>query len=273
MSGIQGASILRASDQGLDIADVAIAAMSGTTSQVNMNSLVEALRGQPRETGLNPQVLNSLSHYWQAARDYYAPFETGMKAGDADLYIAQEMPGGQSTNLYQQATALGLAHRWEDLCRLYADVNQLFGDIVRVTRLQNRSAIWHISAGQQSHRRRCPGSRSNCLSGIGSRSVGRPHGRPSGGWPADVQKRIVRNHPSFTERPGASLPPADFAATAQTLEKQLKRSPTQQEVLSHLLYPRVFEEFADHQQAFSDVSVLPTCRNSCTDRNRGRNWR
>lgn len=95
-------------------------------------------------------------------------------------------------------------------------------------------------------------------------------GQPPGGWPADVQKRIVRNHPSFTERPGKSLPAADFNAAANVLEKKLGYAPSQQEVLAHLLYPRVFEEYAEHLRTYSDVSVLPTCPSSM-DRNPVRN--
>lgn len=260
MSGIQGGSILRAADQGLDIADAAVAALSGSTSQVNMNSLVEAMRGEARDTGLQSGVLNGLSHYWQEVREYYSPFETGMKAGDADLYI-HEMPGGQSTNLYQQAAALGLAHRWQDLCRLYAEVNQLFGDIVKVTPTSKSvgdMALFLLANNLSSADVLDPNRELAYPESVVDLLAGRM-GQPPGGWPKDVQKRIVRNHAVFTERPGASLPAADFAGTAKTLEKRLQGEPSQKEVLSYLLYPRVFDEFTDHQQRYSDVSVLPTC--------------
>ncbi|MBI3863910.1 MAG: pyruvate carboxylase, partial [Planctomycetia bacterium] len=132
MSGVQGASILKGAEQGLDIADAALAPMSGMTSQPNLNSIVEALRHGSRATGLDAGHLKSIAYYWGQVRNFYAPFESGMKVADVDIYL-HEMPGGQATNLYQQAAALGLAGRWADVCRIYADVNQLFGDIVKVT--------------------------------------------------------------------------------------------------------------------------------------------
>ena len=131
-SGVQGASILMASKQGLDIADAALAPMSGLTSQPNLNSLIESLRFTDRDTGLNPDNLRQLAYYWEAVREFYTPFESGVKADDVNLYL-HEMPGGQFSNLFEQARALGLAGRWQEVCRAYAAVNQLFGDIVKVT--------------------------------------------------------------------------------------------------------------------------------------------
>ena len=131
-SGINAASVPARSDAGVDIVDGALAAMSGMTSQPNMNSLVAALANTPRETGLNLESLNRLSNYWEAVREQYYPFEEGMKAGTAEVYH-HEMPGGQYTNLRQQAKSLGLEGRWEEIADTYAEVNKLFGDIVKVT--------------------------------------------------------------------------------------------------------------------------------------------
>ena len=131
-AGVQAASILKASEAGLDIADVASAPLSGMTSQPNLDTVVESLRFTPRQSSLNRDALAKIANYWQVVREYYSPFEAGQKATTAEVY-QHEMPGGQSTNLLQQAQAVGLGARWHDICRVYADVNQLLGDIVKVT--------------------------------------------------------------------------------------------------------------------------------------------
>src|SRR4029077_12757954 len=131
-SGINASTILRASDAGVDIADAALSSMSGTTSQPNLNSLVAALQHTPRDTELDLESLNRLSEYWEVVREFYYPFEEGLKSPTADVYL-HEMPGGQFTNLKAQAKSLGLEDRWHEVAETYADVNQLFGDIVKVT--------------------------------------------------------------------------------------------------------------------------------------------
>jgi pyruvate carboxylase len=259
MSGAQLGSILLAAESHLDIADAAMAAMSGQTSQPNLNSLVEALRFRGRDTGLNPQPLRDISRYWAAVREFYAPFETGMLAADADMYM-HEMPGGQATNLYQQAAALGLENKWSDLCRLYADVNQLFGDIVKVTpssKAVGDMALFLLANNLQaadvldsSREFAYPESVLDLISGR--------MGQPPGGFPPKVRKRILREAKPVRGRPGESLPDADFEAVALTLSKKLGGTPTQQDILSSVLYPRVFDELVAHRIAYADVSVLPT---------------
>jgi pyruvate carboxylase len=259
MSGIQGASILKAAEVGLDIADGALAPLSGLTSQPNLNSLVEALRQAPRGTGVDTEKLKSLAYYWEAVREFYAPFETGMKAGDVDIYL-HEMPGGQSTNLYQQAAALGLSNRWADVCRTYADVNQLFGDIVKVTPTSKSvgdMALFLLANNLKAEDVLDPTRELAYPESVIDLIAGRM-GQPPGGFPPKVKKRILRDLKPVKGRPGESLPPADFAATEKLLKKKLQRTPTRQEVISHLLYGRVFEEFAAHELAYSDVSVFPT---------------
>src|SRR5207302_6036024 len=117
---------------GCDVVDLAIASMSGSTSQPNLNSIVAALQNTPRDTGLDLDALNEFSDYWEQVRNFYAPFDTAPKAGSAEVYL-HEMPGGQYTNLKEQAAAMGIGHRWAEIARTYAEVNQLFGDIVKVT--------------------------------------------------------------------------------------------------------------------------------------------
>ena len=259
MSGVQAGSILKGSEVGLDIADAAMAPMSGQTSQVNLNSLVEALRFTPRETGLNPGYLKQIAAYWAAVREFYSPFETGMAVGDAEIYL-HEMPGGQATNLFQQAAALGLASRWTELCQKYAEVNQLLGDIVKVTptsKAVGDLALFllanNLSADDVLDQQREMAFPESVVDLVAGRM-----GQPPGGFPAKVKKRILREIKPVRGRPGASLPPADFKQAAELLEKRLGRKPTPREVLSHLLYERVFEDFTAHELAYEDTSVLPT---------------
>jgi len=259
MSGVQGGSIFKASDVGLDIADGALAPMSGLTSQPNLNSLVEALRFTPRETGLNAEHLRWLAEYWDAVREFYVPFETGMRAPDAEVYL-HEMPGGQSTNLFQQARALGLSARWTDVCRMYAQVNLLFGDIVKVTptsKAVGDMALFLLANNLTTDDVLDPSRELAFPESVVDLIAGRM-GQPPGGFPPKLRKRVLRDIKPVKGRPGASLPPADFEGDAKALEAILGRPPAKCEVLSHLLYPRVFEDYAAHTQAYADTSVLPT---------------
>jgi pyruvate carboxylase len=258
-SGVQAGAIFKAAEVDLDIADAAFAPLSGLTSQPNLNSVVEALRFTPRDTCLDPEPLERTAEYWEAVRDFYAPFETGMKASTASVYY-NEMPGGQYTNLWEQAKAIGLGARWYDICRMYADVNQLFGDIVKVTpssKAVGDMALYLIAnnltvADVLDYNRELsfPESVIDLVSGR--------MGQPPGGFPAKVQQRILRGEKPLTERPGASLPPADFKATAAELEKRLGRPATRREIVSHIIYPRVVSEFITHQETYGETSILPT---------------
>ena len=258
-AGIQAASILSASDAGLDIADAALAPMSGGTSQPNLNTLVEAIRFSDRNPGLATEHLDSLARYWEVVRQYYLPFETVMLPATADLY-QHEMPGGQYTNLYQQAKALGLADRWPEVCRVYAEVNQLFGDIVKVTpssKSVGDMALFMVANELSSEDilneqkdLSFPESVIDLISG--------KMGQPPGGFPLAVQRRILRDRPRVTGRPGESLLPVDFTAAAEKVRKIIKRDPTNREVVTWLLYPKVYEDFIAHELQNSDTSCLPT---------------
>lgn len=258
-AGIQAASILNASEVGLDIADAAMAPMSGGTSQPNLNALAEAVRFSERPTGLETEAVDGIARYWEAVREFYKPFETVMLPATADLY-QHEMPGGQYTNLYQQAKALGLADRWPEICRMYADVNQLFGDIVKVTpssKSVGDMALFMVANGltaadilDESRELAFPES---VLDLIGGKM-----GQPPGGFPANVVARIMRDRPVVTSRPGEGLEPADLSATANKLREILPREPNEYDVITHILYPKVFEEFQNHLKKYSDTSGLPT---------------
>ncbi len=258
-AGIQAASILSANDVGLDITDAALAPMSGGTSQPNLNTLVEAIRFSDRNPGLATEHLDSLARYWEVVRQYYLPFETVMLPATADLY-QHEMPGGQYTNLYQQAKALGMADRWPEVCRVYAEVNQLFGDIVKVTpssKSVGDMALFMVANDLKSadvlndqKDLSFPESVIDLISG--------KMGQPPGGFPLAVQRRILRDRPLVTGRPGESLLPADLTAAAEKVRKIVKRDPTNRDVITWLLYPKVYEEFVAHELVNSDTSCLPT---------------
>jgi pyruvate carboxylase len=258
-SGVSAAAVLKGTEVGLDIADGALAPMSGLTSQPNLNSIVEALHGTPHETGVDSEQLRLLAHYWQAVREFYTPFESDMKAPDADLYL-HEMPGGQFTNLLEQARALGLASRWDEVCRMYADVNQLLGDIVKVTPTSKSVgdlALFLVTNNLTVESVLDPSRDLAYPESVIDLLAGRM-GQPPGGFPPEVQKRILRDVKPVKGRPGESLPPADFAAAAKAVEKLIGREPNGQEVISHLLYPRVFADFVTHLSHYSDTSMLPT---------------
>jgi len=260
-SGINAASVLKAADAGVDVADAAMASMSGGTSQPNLNSIVEALRNTPRDTQLDIETLNECSDYWETVRTYYLPFDSGPKAGSARLY-QHEIPGGQYTNLREQAVAMGLGHRWREVERTYAEVNQLFGDIVKVTpssKVVGDMTLFLMAKEMQpadvlkldeKHDLALPNSVVEMFSGV--------LGVPPGGWPKKLQKIILRGAAPIKGRSSASMPPADFERERAALEKKLAHPIRRDDLLSYLLYPDVFTKYDKFRQTYSDVSVLPT---------------
>ena len=258
-SGIQSATILKAAEVKVDIADTAMAPMSGGTSQPNLNTLVEALRFTPRHTRLAAEPLDEIAEYWRAVREFYTPFESPVLVAGADLY-RHEMPGGQYTNLFEQARALGLADRWTDVCRMYTDVNHMLGDIVKVT--PTSKAVGDLAlfliANDLTTRDVLEGERELAFPKSVIDLVGGHMGQPMGGFPEKVRKRVLGDRKPVRGRPGKSLPPADFKKTESELKRFLGRNIQRREVLSYLLYPDVFREFDSHQQQYADTSVLPT---------------
>src|SRR4030081_3892460 len=260
-SGINSASVLKAADAGVNVADGVIAAMSGGTSQPTLNSIVEALRHTPRDTQLDVDTLNECSDYWETVRTYYLPFDSGPKAGSARLY-QHEIPGGQYTNLREQAAAMGLGHRWREAEKMYAEVNQLFGDIVKVTPssktvgdmalflLANEMHPADILALDEKHDVSLPNSVVEMFSGV--------LGVPPGGWPKKLQKIILRGATPLRGLPSDNLPAAELDHEQQALEKKLNHSIRRDDLLSYLLYPDVFTKYDKFRQTYGDVSVLPT---------------
>ena len=273
-SGVAAASVLHAAEAGADVVDLALASMSGSTSQPNLNSIVAALQHTPRDTGLDLNALNEFSDYWEQVRGYYAPFDTAPKTGSAEVY-QHEMPGGQYTNLREQAAAMGMAHRWPEIARTYAEVNQLFGDMVKVTpssKVVGDMALFLFSRGIKAADvvNLEPGATPFPESVIDMMQGGL--GWPEGGWPEAVSRVILgeKRHRAARaryraarragpgRRPGAAFQRVDLRQTRLELAEKLRRAPTDDDLYSHLMYPQVFADFTKHQQAFGDVSVLPT---------------
>jgi pyruvate carboxylase len=260
-SGINSSSLLKAADAGVDVADAAIASMSGGTSQPNLNSIVEALANTPRDTQVDIAALNECSDFWEVVRTYYLPFDSGPKSGSARLY-EHEIPGGQFTNLREQAAAMGLGHRWREVEVTYAKVNQLFGDIVKVTPsskvvgdmalflLANEIKPESLLDLDEHHDVSFPNSVVEMFSGA--------LGVPPGGWPRKLQRVILRGQDPIKGRPGASLPSVNFAEAQSELKNKVGHAVDRDALLSYLLYPEVFTKYDAFRQTYSDVSVLPT---------------
>lgn len=258
-AGIQAASILEGSRVGLDIADAAMAPMSGGTSQPNLNTVVEMLRFSDRDTQLDSGALDAVAEFWRATREFYTPFESQVLPATADLY-EHEMPGGQYTNLFQQARALGLADRWAEVCKVYAGVNQLFGDIVKVTptsKAVGDMALFMV-ANELTNEDVLNGDRDIAFPASVIDLISGGMGQPPGGFPQAVKDRVLLGKEEFKGRPGETLPAADFDAARTKVKDLVKRDPLEREVVQWLLYERVFEDFAAHQLRFGDVSILPT---------------
>lgn len=259
-SGTGAASILFASEAGVDIADAALASMSGGTSQPNLNSLVAALQNTPRDSGLDLQALNEFSDYWEQVLPIYKPFDTAPRWGTAEVYL-HEMPGGQFTNLKEQAAAMGLAARWPEIARTYAEVNQLFGDIVKVTpssKVVGDMTMFLVSRGISAREvlTMPPGEVAFPESVIDMLSGGL--GQPPGGFPEEVVRVVLGDKEPSTKRPGEGLPPLDLEAKRAELSNAIGREAGTHDLYSSLMYPQVFEEYAAFKKAYSDVSVLPS---------------
>ena len=266
-AGTQAAAILNASEAGVDVVDLALASMSGSTSQPNLNSIVAALQHTPRDTKLDLAALNEFSDYWEKVREHYAPFDTAPKTGSAEVYL-HEMPGGQYTNLKEQAASMGVSHRWPEIARIYAEVNQLFGDIVKVTpssKVVGDMALFLFSRGIKTVDvvNLEPGTTGFPESVVDM--LGGGLGWPEGGFPAAVQrvvlgeKRAKEAQLAYKEgRAGNQAPPIHLEKVRKELGEKLKREPNEDDVYSHLMYPAVFAEFEKHRREYSEVSVLPT---------------
>jgi pyruvate carboxylase len=259
-SGIAAASVLAAIAAGADAVDGAIDALSGLTSQPNLGSIVEALRFGPRDSLVDPEKLRSISGYWEQVRRGYVAFESDIRAGASEVYV-HGMPGGQYTNLREQARSLGIdEHRWPEVANAYTQVNDMFGDIIKVTptsKVVGDMAIMMVTSGL---------TREAVLDA--DVEIAFPEsvvqffrgelGQPLGGFPKDLQTKILGGQAPLTVRPGEMLPPADLSAERATVQGKIGRDISEFELASYLMYPKVFTDYAADRAAFGDVSTLPT---------------
>ncbi len=258
-SGISGATVLAAVEAGVDAIDAAVDSMSGATSQPCLGSLVEALRHTERDTGLDPEAIRRISFYWEAVRAQYAAFESDLKSGASEVYL-HEMPGGQFTNLKEQARAFGLEARWHEVAKAYRAANDMFGDIIKVTpssKVVGDMALMMVTQGLtpadvvDPHREiSFPASVVEMLRG--------DLGQPPGGWPAELQSKVLKGAKPSTARPASLLKDADLEAERANAEKRAGRHIDDQELASFLMYPKVFADFAAAERKYGPVSALPT---------------
>jgi pyruvate carboxylase len=258
-SGNAGASVLAALEAGVDAVDGALDAMSGLTSQPNLGAIVHALKNGPRDTGLDTEALREISAYWETVRRYYAPFESEMRAGTSDVY-AHQIPGGQVTNLREQATSLGLGDRWPEITKTYAAVNAMFGDIVKVTptsKVVGDMALFMITSGLSVAEVLDPVREINFPQSVIDLFHG-DIGQPPGGFPVELQQKILGERAPLTVRPGSILPPADLASARTAAQRESGLPIGERELASYLMYPKVFTEYARHQAVYGGVDALPT---------------
>lgn len=266
-SGFAGATIIAACEAGVDAVDAAMDAFSGGTSQPCIGSLVEALRNTDRDTGLDIGAIRQISNYWEGVRKLYAAFESGLPAPASEVWL-HEMPGGQFTNLKAQARSLGLEERWHEVAQAYADANQMFGDIVKVTpssKVVGDMALMMVAQGltraqveDPSVEVAFPESVVDMLKG----NLGQPHG----GWPEGIQKKVLKGEAPLTGRPGAGMPAVDLEAVraklatevGQQAEEAEDRIVDDEDLNGYLMYPKVFMDYRARHRTYGPVRVLPT---------------
>jgi len=258
-SGIAAATVLTAVEAGVDAVDAAMDAFSGNTSQPCLGSIVEALRGTERDPGLDPEWIRRISFYWEAVRHQYAAFESDLKGPASEVYL-HEMPGGQFTNLKEQARSLGLESRWHQVAQAYADANRMFGDIVKVTpssKVVGDMALMMVSQDLSVSDVTDPDKEVSFPESVVSMLKG-DLGQPPGGWPEMLQKKALKGERPYTVRPGSLLKEADLDAERKVIETRLERKVDDFEFASYLIYPKVFTDFALAADTYGPVSVLPT---------------
>lgn len=258
-SGISAATVLAAIDAEVDAVDAAMDAFSGTTSQPCLGSLVAALSGHERKPNLDRDATDKISFYWEAVRRQYRAFESDQYSPASEVYL-HEMPGGQFTNLKEQARSLGLSDRWHEVAQTYSDVNDLFGDIVKVTpssKVVGDLALMMVSQDMDIADVKNPDKEIAFPDSVVSMMRGELS-LPHDGWPEEIQAKVLKGEAPLTERAGALMTPIDYKKTRTELAETLGREVSECDVASYLMYPKVFTEFQAAQQEFGPTSVLPT---------------
>ncbi|MCI5064825.1 pyruvate carboxylase [bacterium] len=258
-SSLQPATYLAAIDAGVDIVDCALASLSGLTSQPNLNALAATLRGSERDPQLNIASLNEYSNYWEAIRDCYYPFESGLRAGTAEVY-EHEIPGGQYSNLQPQARALGLENSFEIIKKNYIAANRILGGLIKVTpssKVVGDLALFMTSNNlsesdvlEQASELAFPASVKGFLRG--------DLGQPPKGFPTAFQRAVLKKEEPISGRPNETLPPLDLKKGYTLHQEKYPEKSRYCDYLSSALYPKVFEEFAKQAERFGDISVIPS---------------
>ena len=259
-AGSATATILAASEAGVDAVDCAMDALSGNTSQATMGTVIAALKNTDRDTGLDTDAVRAISDYWEAVRGQYTAFETGMQAPSSEVYL-HEMPGGQFTNLKAQAASLGLDDRWPDVARTYADVNHMFGDIVKVTpssKVVGDMALMMVSQGLTRAEVEDPTTDVAFPDSVVDMMRGNL-GQPPGGFPTAIQNKVLKGEAPLETRPGADLPPVDLEATRASVSAEMEGKTVDDEDLAgYLMYPKVFMDYMGRHRTYGPVRTLPT---------------
>ena len=259
-AGIATATILAASEAGVDAVDCAMDAFSGNTSQATLGSVVEALRHTDRDTGLDMTAVREISDYWEEVRHQYTAFETGMQAPSSEVYL-HEMPGGQFTNLKAQAASLGLEDRWPEVARTYRDVNQMFGDIVKVTpssKVVGDMALMMVSQGLTRAQVEHPATDVSFPDSVIDMMRGNL-GQPPGGFPVGIVEKVLKGETPNLLRPGAHLPAVDLEALRTELQTQFEGATIDDEDLAgYLMYPKVYTDYIARHAIYGPVRTLPT---------------
>ncbi|MTI10297.1 pyruvate carboxylase [Curvivirga aplysinae] len=258
-SGIAAASVIAAVNAGVDAFDSAMDSFSGLTSQPNLGSIVSALKDSDRDPGLDEEAIRTISRYWESVRENYEGFESDIRSGASEVYL-HAMPGGQYTNLREQARATGIEHRWPEVAKAYAEVNDMFGDIVKVTpssKVVGDMAIYMVSSDLTRQDVEDPNKPIAFPESVVALFRG-DLGQPVGGFPEALQKKILKGEKANTDRPGAHLPPVDLDAALSSMKEKFGDHVGEQDVSAHQLYPKVYEDYSKHRALYGDVSVLPT---------------
>lgn len=258
-ASVQSATYLKAIEAGVDVVDVALASMSGLTSQPNFNSLASIMRGQERDNPVDVRSLNSFSRYWEDVREYYYPFESELKAGTAEVYD-NEIPGGQYSNLRPQARGLGLEDKFDEIKRNYEAANNLFGDLVKVTpssKVVGDMAMFMTSNGLTAEDVLKRGQTLSFPESVKSLFKG-DLGQPQGGFPKKLQKMVLKGEKPYKDRPNAHLTPIDFESAYMSFRNQFEEKNSYLDFLSYQLYPQVFRDFYEFQHTYGDLSIIPS---------------
>ncbi len=258
-TGISAATVLAAVDAGVDAIDAAMDTMSGGTSQPCLGSIAEAVARSNRESGLEPGAIRRINAYWEGVRSHYAAFESGQMSGASEVYL-HEMPGGQFTNLKEQARSLGYDTRWNEVAQAYRAANDLFGDIIKVTpssKVVGDMALMMVAQDLSASEVIDPSHDVNFPTSVVEMLRG-DLGQPPGGWPKALVQKVLKGETPISVRPGTLLPDADLVAERAEAEQVCGRPVDDYEFASYLMYSKVFTEFAAVQAKYGPVSVLPT---------------